>query len=605
MDQYYDAKNSAQCAWNKHAGAFESKCKALDDAADEIQKGLFNLSIERDLLAAENDGADVRDDDLLEINAGGRIVTATRGTLTQLADTRLAALFSGRWEKRLQRDRDGRIFLDVNASCFQSVVDYLNELRISPPDDPPDPPHVDDTDKFFLGRLLSVFGIDETLAVPLDSVILREEGYYGEIQGFLAEDNICENLELLYRGSRDGFGASTFHERCDNKGPTVTCVRCTGGFVFGGYADIPWSSNDDYLASSKSFLFALKSHSGIGSTKMRIKAGCENNAVLHNECYGPSFGYGCDLHISENPNTDKHSYFGIGESYHLPDGQDDYFIIGTSTFRVAEIEVFRFGTAGNFLLQQNKKQSVAPGDGGEEWTTNTHDEFPADIKTALDKKQTILVDIRDKLQQQALALERETQFMGAFMKGENEDIVEFNVSGERLTVKRTTLGLCKDSVLAKQFNDPLWKREKVCPSVKHWDCEQVQKWASEIKAVPGGEVGARLRQNAIVGSELLHLGRDDLREMGITRPGTLATVVGAIGELKKSAREDDVTFIGQSAYCFGKMIDQLRLCAMCQADGGLPPPPEVRDLDKKRFRRIVEYYFPGEEASSFILGHSK
>ncbi len=30
---------------------------------------------------------------------------------------------------------------------------------------------------------------------------------------------------LLFRGSDDGFSAKTFHEKCDNKGPTLSIIR--------------------------------------------------------------------------------------------------------------------------------------------------------------------------------------------------------------------------------------------------------------------------------------------------------------------------------------------------------------------------------------------
>ena len=58
----------------------------------------------------------------------------TRYTLTHIKGTMLEALLWGRWEKSLIRDRDGRMFMDVNPTCFQAVVDYLNELRIAPPE---------------------------------------------------------------------------------------------------------------------------------------------------------------------------------------------------------------------------------------------------------------------------------------------------------------------------------------------------------------------------------------------------------------------------------------------------------------------------------------
>ena len=46
---------------------------------------------------------------------------------------------------------------------------------------------------------------------------------------------------LLFRASRDGFAAESFHSKCDDKGPTVTVVQ-SGSFVFGGFADAAWSS---------------------------------------------------------------------------------------------------------------------------------------------------------------------------------------------------------------------------------------------------------------------------------------------------------------------------------------------------------------------------
>ena len=47
--------------------------------------------------------------------------------------------------------------------------------------------------------------------------------------------------KLLFRGSRDGFQAETFHSKCDNKGPTVTIVK-SGNNIFGGFTEISWNS---------------------------------------------------------------------------------------------------------------------------------------------------------------------------------------------------------------------------------------------------------------------------------------------------------------------------------------------------------------------------
>ena len=42
-----------------------------------------------------------------------------------------------------------------------------------------------------------------------------------------------------WRASVDGWAASTFHSRCDNKGPTVTIVK-VGSYIFGGYTSHSW-----------------------------------------------------------------------------------------------------------------------------------------------------------------------------------------------------------------------------------------------------------------------------------------------------------------------------------------------------------------------------
>ena len=61
-------------------------------------------------------------------------MSVTRYTLTLIKGTRLEALFSGRWDKILPREKDGRVFLDVNPNCFGSMVDYLIKHKITLPD---------------------------------------------------------------------------------------------------------------------------------------------------------------------------------------------------------------------------------------------------------------------------------------------------------------------------------------------------------------------------------------------------------------------------------------------------------------------------------------
>ena len=44
-----------------------------------------------------------------------------------------------------------------------------------------------------------------------------------------------------WRASVDGRASSTFHSRCDGKGPTVTIIR-VGRYIFGGYTSLSWGT---------------------------------------------------------------------------------------------------------------------------------------------------------------------------------------------------------------------------------------------------------------------------------------------------------------------------------------------------------------------------
>ena len=43
----------------------------------------------------------------------------------------------------------------------------------------------------------------------------------------MRENNIPYSFNLLYRASRDGNTVAAFHEKCDNKGPTIVIAKIT------------------------------------------------------------------------------------------------------------------------------------------------------------------------------------------------------------------------------------------------------------------------------------------------------------------------------------------------------------------------------------------
>lgn len=50
-----------------------------------------------------------------------------------------------------------------------------------------------------------------------------------------------EKLTLLYRATRDGFGARAFHSMCDNFAKTLTIIKTKNGDILGGYTNQTWS----------------------------------------------------------------------------------------------------------------------------------------------------------------------------------------------------------------------------------------------------------------------------------------------------------------------------------------------------------------------------
>ena len=108
-------------------------------------------------------------------------------------------------------------------------------------------------------------------------------------------------------------------------------------------------------------------------------------------------------------------------------------------------------------------------------------------------------------------------------------------------------------------------------------------------------------ENEIKGNELLALNMEGLKMIGIERAGTLCLLLKEIKRLEK-ASSNVVTLIEHSPYCFGKILDYLRLKQLhSQGLAEEPTLPKVCDSQKSRFEKVVKYYFPGESAK-FILG---
>jgi hypothetical protein len=124
----------------------------------------------------------------------------------------------------------------------------------------------------------------------------------------------CEStFELLYRGSRDGFGAKDFHDKCDEHEKTITVLLDTEGYIFGGYTPVAWESrewNGEHIhlmdnrwkedPSFESFVFRLYDPANPTATNYWSKK-VKPAAIFCSNVSGP--GFGCDLQVSNNCDT--------------------------------------------------------------------------------------------------------------------------------------------------------------------------------------------------------------------------------------------------------------------------------------------------------------
>ena len=94
--------------------------------------------------------------------------------------------------------------------------------------------------------------------------------------------------QLLYRKSNNDDSYETFHKLCDNKGPTLTLIKATEGFIIGGYTPLNWDNHSSWKIDDDTFIFSL--------TNKRIfkKSGKSKDSIYCIKDAGPWFPYiGC------------------------------------------------------------------------------------------------------------------------------------------------------------------------------------------------------------------------------------------------------------------------------------------------------------------------
>ena len=231
------------------------------------------------------------------------------------------------------------------------------------------------------------------------------------------------------------------------------------------------------------------------------------------------------------------------------------------------------------------------------------DKFAKEINEAINEKWKSLHALEEEVTSLEESFKDEEHFIGSLSSGDKKDIITLNVSGTMMTTTRATLMTVEESVLAQQFDDTKWTEQgnSNSPKVKEWTPEDVTNWMKSIEGIPDS-VASLFWENEISGLELLALDRDGLKDIGVTRAGTICLLLKEIKTLEQKS-QDVSTLIEHSPYCFGKILDYLRLKQLhSQKLIKEPLLPIISLALIERFEKVVKYYFPGE-TSTTILGH--
>lgn len=152
------------------------------------------------------------------------------------------------------------------------------------------------------------------------------------------------HFQLLYKISRDGCSAPTFHQQCDGKGATVTVFYNTNNTIYGGYLSQSWNSGSRWINDPSAFLFQLQYNGSSNPLKFHVRDA--SNAAYGNNTYGPIFGNGNDIYTFNGTISNSGGHFslngnfnGLGGCYNL-NGQNSASF-ANNNLQVTDLEVYQ------------------------------------------------------------------------------------------------------------------------------------------------------------------------------------------------------------------------------------------------------------------------
>ena len=276
---------------------------------------------------------------LIKLNVGGKLfdILVDGLSLIQSDYNVMAILLSGRWNFCLPRDSTGRIFFNADPSWMEPLLDSLHNNRILSP-------QMNGVTKIGIDTAVSYYNLSDLLkdwsfSLQFISTIpcMNNPRYTDKLLGFLKPELKSPHqsrnvpLQLLYRGSRDGFTPPDLHTRWNGACNTIFVIQTTNNHVFGGYTQGAWKESVNDLQDKKCFLFSLE---GMTEPRKFLRNYSVQQTHIKNSDQYLIF-FGVDLTVASVNCT-----VSIVGTMFSSEYSDPVLLAGTDTFTVQEIEVY-------------------------------------------------------------------------------------------------------------------------------------------------------------------------------------------------------------------------------------------------------------------------
>jgi len=257
---------------------------------------------------------------VVHLNVSGTRFSVKKEALLRHEGSLLAQILTNNHSQQLPTT--GEVFIDRDPKLFEHIIRFLVHRKLTSQDD------LDLKMEFEHFRI--PFGIS------IKSPLLHGSDFAYDITEWLPN----RKFQLLYKATTDGFEAEDFHNKCDNKGSTLTLIRSANGYLFGGYSVLPWdSTTEDFKNHSEGFIFTLSNPHNIPPSKYPHDEQNPQSIYCISYC-GPTFGTGFDIYVGNDSHQDNESYTNFPKSYVDTTGKGNNTFTGARNFVTSDIEVF-------------------------------------------------------------------------------------------------------------------------------------------------------------------------------------------------------------------------------------------------------------------------